>query len=425
MTDDVAPAQRALAGRLRDLRTALVPGRNVKQREVAEALGVSVALVSSWESETRPVVPPEERLTAYARFFATPRSVEGGQGALVHDLTTEEEQARRRLIDELVRLREEALADQGAAPRQRGALGGRFWHFPDGQPIRIITSKLSRRALTSQRAWPAGVHDTNDPAFETVPYADPWHPNYIDTLWDGDAPSTIELFGHIRAENPSSEVRFYTADKVAQNHLTGHVVVLGQGDTFQSEPYGPQAPLSWLIRRHNLPFRAHLPAGGDEEFDSEFVVSLGPDGAPTYYPERTEHAQSEVHRPVFLRDDSAAPGSRRLVNGYPQLEYDVAVLARMPNQLNLSATLTICAGVFSRGTYGAVRTLTDANLRTRNEQWLYDHVDPAEFWMLLQVPVFPGADGAETVTPDLERPFHRLRVVSRRRVGSDAVSPSR
>lgn len=407
MAEEPTSSQRALASRLRELRSGLRRDRPVIQRDVADALGVSVALVSSWESETRPTTPPEERLKSIAHFLATPRSVDGAP-RLVDDLTAAEETRRRTLIDELVGLRDLALADP-VPHRDRGALGGRFWHFPDGQPIRIITTKLSARVLTSTSARGADGGRT-DP----IPYADPWHPNYIDTLWDGDAPSTLELFGHIRAENPSAEVRVYTAEKVNQNHLTGHVVILGQGDTFQSEPKPhEQSPLDWLIRRHNLPWFADLPGSADPEYDSEFVVTLDEDGEPTHYPYRRS-PQEERHRPVFLRDVSGASRSRLLVNGYPQLEYDVALLARMPNELNLSATLTICSGIFSRGTYGAVRAFTDANLRTRNEQWLYEHADPADFWMFLQVPVFPGADGLETVTPDLERPFHRLRMSSRR-----------
>jgi transcriptional regulator with XRE-family HTH domain len=408
MAEEPTPSQRALASRLRELRQTLRPDRVVLQREVADALGVSVALVSSWESERNPVVPPEERLKGFAQFFATPRSVDDG-GRLVEDLTGDEESRRRSLIDDLVRLREEALSDAVPGRRERGALGGRFWHFPDGQPIRIITSRLSRRALTSP-----GARANDGDGTEPVPYADGWHPNFIDTLWDGDAPSTLELFGHIRAENPSSEVRFYTADKVTQNALTGHVVVLGQGDEFRPKvAWDDRGAMQWLIRRHSLPWLARLPVGGDEEFDSEFVVTLDDEGEPTHFP-LGNHSREEVHRPVFLRDVSGSSRSRLLVHGYPQLEYDVAVLARMPNQLNLSATVTVCSGIFSRGTYGAVRAFTDANLRTRNEEWLYAHVDPTDFWMFLQVPVFPGADGAETVTPDLERPFHRLRVSSRR-----------
>ena len=117
MAEEPTPSQKALASRLRELRQTLLRDRVVLQREVADALGVSVALVSSWESERNPVVPPEERLKGFAQFFATARSVDGEKGRLLDDLTGEEETLRRGLIDELVRLREEALSDP--APSRR------------------------------------------------------------------------------------------------------------------------------------------------------------------------------------------------------------------------------------------------------------------------------------------------------------------
>ncbi len=400
MVDEVTPAQHKLAARLRGLRQDLLPGRTVVQREIADALGVSVALVSSWESQTNPAVPAEDRLVAYARFFATPRSADEG---LVQDLTAEEEKRRRDLIDELVRLREEALADSTAGTRQTGALGGRFWYFPDGQPIRITTTRVSSRSLTSLSA--------RDAAGDPIPYADPWHPNYVQSLWDGDRDATIELFGHIRAENPSGDVRFLTANQVTHNDLTGHVVILGQGGTFEG---GGSQTLDYMVRRQEWPWAARIADGGDSEYDSELVVTLDAKGEPTFVPTGAEPQAEEVHRPVFLLEDDA-PRTRKRVNGWPQLEYDVAVLARTRNALNRTATVSVCSGLFSRGTYGAVRALTDSHLRTINEHWLYEHVDPEDFWMIIQVPVFPTVDGAETVTPDLGRPFHRLRVATRER----------
>ena len=49
---------------------------------------------------------------------------------------------------------------------------------------------------------------------------------------------------------------------------------------------------------------------------------------------------------------------------------DVGLLARVPNPLNTSRTLTICNGIHSRGVYGAVRTLTDTQLRDGNERYI-------------------------------------------------------
>lgn len=125
-----------------------------------------------------------------------------------------------------------------------------------------------------------------------------------------------------------------------------------------------------------------------------------------------------MFRPRFRRDMSL-PGRPWLTeNGLPSLEYDVALLARRPNQFNLATTVTVCMGVFSRGTYGAVRALTDASLRSRNEEFLLEHFpDLNNFWVLFYVPVFSGLHRLDTMTPDLERPFHRLRS-SRRSSGN-------
>src|SRR5215212_1880621 len=137
-----AHSHAALAQRLRELRTQWPPVV-VTQRQLADALGVSVPLISSWESTTTPAVPSEGWLQAYARFFATQRSIDGEKPRLLElrELTDEEEQGRRALVDELVELRE-ATTRPPSERLQTGALGGRFYYFPDGQPVRIIYSKL-------------------------------------------------------------------------------------------------------------------------------------------------------------------------------------------------------------------------------------------------------------------------------------------
>src|SRR3954447_4717786 len=131
----------ALQVRLRQLRNDW----GVTQRQLSDALNLSGALLSSWENGRE--VPPEERLKGYARFFATRRSLQSRPPALIptEDLTDAEERARGELINELVRLREEALDGPAGRPRQTGALGGRFWYFPDGQRITVLCQPLSRR----------------------------------------------------------------------------------------------------------------------------------------------------------------------------------------------------------------------------------------------------------------------------------------
>lgn len=390
-----AEASRRLANRLRELRTHSA-GVSCTQGQLANAIGASSPLVSAWENAN--AVPPEERLKAYARVFASSRvltaAVESSSTEI--ELSADEEHRRRELVDELINLREEALARPVAEPA--GGLGGRFWYFPGAKRIRIITTRFWASAL------------------DGIPYANPWHPNYLQTLWDADHDASLELFGHLRAENPTADVRFLDAESATSDDLTSHIIILGQGDSLlasrhASPPDGDhrQTVLEYLARRLELPFGTRLREGGDREFDSEFVVTVDESGNPRYYPYMKDPAKIEIYRPVFLRDEGAPGRPRRMVGGYPQLEYDVAVLARMPNALNLATTVTICSGIFSRGTYGAVRALTDVNMRARNEAYLRQHLDVDNFWLLLQVPVFSGPEGAETLTPDLQCPLHRLR----------------
>src|SRR4051794_20706812 len=127
-----------LAARLRELRAHGLP-KPVTQGQLAKSLGVSNPTISAWENGTQ--LPPEDRLRSLASFFATPRSLEGGGLIDVGALTKDEENTRRRLIDELVELRDLHAAPTGR--RQTGALGGRFSPSPDGLPVRIIGSRLS------------------------------------------------------------------------------------------------------------------------------------------------------------------------------------------------------------------------------------------------------------------------------------------
>src|SRR5690242_1991439 len=90
------PGVLRLAQRLRELREQTWPEAGLTQAALALAFScegrLSSATVSSWESLTLPKVPPRSRLIAYARFFATRRSLEGDSPHLVPaaELTAEE-----------------------------------------------------------------------------------------------------------------------------------------------------------------------------------------------------------------------------------------------------------------------------------------------------------------------------------------------
>ena len=99
-----------LARTLRELRESEWPGVELTQAQLAKALSadsrVASATLSSWESLTNPKTPTASRLTSYARFFATRRSVEGKEPRLLaeKDLTADELERFRELEAELLGL---------------------------------------------------------------------------------------------------------------------------------------------------------------------------------------------------------------------------------------------------------------------------------------------------------------------------------
>ena len=377
-------ARGRLAERLRALRVQGWPGRPVTQRQIAQALGASPPLVSSWESPISGAVPPVERLHAYARFFATERSVVTDPARLVDlsELSDEEEDCRTTLLKELLALRAEALGAQAQARRAAS-----FWHFPDGQPVRVISTVLAAGGVKSD-------------------YSDPWHPNHIASMRFSDIDAVLELYGQIRADNPDSDVACLGADEVTAQTFAAHVVLLGGGDDPTTPVAGNPASgsadlLTYYRRRLSLPVSVRLPDGGDIEYDREYVVSVDEDGVPDY-----DGTRRRPYRAQYLVNRD---GSRRLgPTGRPLLEYDVALIARQPHELHLSTTVTICSGLFSRGTHGAVRAFTDPVLSQQNQQRLNRLVDPERFWMLMYVPVFQAITGQQTLTPDLTRSMHVL-----------------
>jgi hypothetical protein len=79
------------------------------------------------------------------------------------------------------------------------------------------------------------------------------------------------------------------------------------------------------------------------------------------------------------------------------LSQDVGLLARTPNPLNSSRTLTICNGIHSRGVYGTVRSLTDTHLRDANERYISANFgNSTSFAILMSVMVINN----KVMTPD-------------------------
>jgi transcriptional regulator with XRE-family HTH domain len=334
-----SPVLQQLAQRLRELRENQWSER-LTQAALAEAFGdVAAATVSSWENTAAPKLPPPERLKAYAQFFATHRSIEGETPALLSvDTFSEEEQAaRKELEDELLALREEATRKPA---HQADVTARRSWRFPDTGPLTIVCAQL--------------------PADQTSVFADPADPNYMELQSFADLDALVELFGHVRAENPHMEVHYRAADKVVADDLSGHLVLLGG--------------IAWNEVTQRL----------SEMMPVLPVDQIQDDAVPT--------------GEIFTVDD----GKRKFLpkwrdDAHKILTEDVGLLVRAPNPLNSSRALFICNGIHSRGVLGAVRSLTDVRLRESNERYIAENfADSDSYAILMRVPVIE----AEALTPN-------------------------
>ena len=352
-----------LARRLRALREERWPGKKVMQAQLAAALGedgrrsVSVPLISSWESQTNPKVPPESRVQDIATFFASPRSFDGHVGRLLSpdEMTVQERAAKESLLAELTRLRDEALGaavtsqprttTPGVGQEIAQSLSAGPYRFEPGQYITIVSAQLPPDML------------------QKMPYTDPSDPDFIDLYRYSELDSLLELFGHLRATNPTSRVEFRAAEQLSADDYTGHLISLGGVD--------------WNLATTSILDRLQLPVTQVANWDK-------PDGA---YFEVTEADGRKIeHRPLLKEAD-----------GRPILREDVALFARAVSPFNRKRFVTICNGMYGRGTYGAVRALTDERFRDRNAEYLRDTFGDSEaFCILTRVPV----QAVRTLTPD-------------------------
>lgn len=344
------PANLELAQRLRLLRQRRWPDVRLTQAALASALGgegtLASATVASWESTTSPKLPPRERMVAYARFFATRRSVEPEPRLLpVESLTAEEQAAYEELSTELLGLR-----DAARKPSAGGAVATRrSWHFPNTGPATLVCAQLPKK--------------------ETGSLADPADPNYTELLSFADLDALVELHGHIRAENPAMDVFYKDAPNVVPDDLSGHVILLGG--------------IAWndITKRMSEMTRIPVTQVSDPSVISGEIFVVEIDGKEQQFLPRWGDAE------------------------HTALVEDVGLLVRVPNPLNSSRTLTICNGIHSRGVYGAVRSLTDARLREFNEHYISTHFTNTDsFVILMRVQVIEG----QAMTPDLNIPGNVL-----------------
>lgn len=336
------PAALKLASRLKQLREQW-PRLTQDKLAIAfsEEESLSSAAVSSWESLKSPKVPPVHRVRAYARFFCSTRSVQGNPKLLSFDeLTQDEKKAYKELEAELLRLRSAA---SGKLPVEERTFG-RSWLFREGDRVTFVCAQLPDAMIGS--------------------FGDPGSPNYTVLQTYADIDALVELFGHIRAENPTATVHFKTAPEVESDDLTGHLILLGG--------------VVWNEITERLSEMAKLPIRqvNDVLESGEIFVAKVEGEERQFWPRWTGESKK-----VLMED--------------------VGLLARVPNPLNASRTLTICNGIHSHGVYGAVRTLTDEALREGNERYISANFgDARSFAILMSVKVIKN----KATTPDFNSP---------------------
>lgn len=277
-SDQPGPAATRLAERLRDLREgAPVP---LTQSDLGQALAdakgaVGPAAISSWENPASGRLAPLARLDAYARLFCTPRSFDGGVRLLADtELTPDERTVLARLKEELVGLREIAVARQGTWSGEAQSM----WHFPDGSRITLVCSRL--------------------PPDRRPPSADPDFLNYVRFSDLADLDALIEIYGAIRAYNPDSRVVIMAAQDLTQRDIANHLVLVG-GLTW--ETVNPS-----FSRIFPIPIQAGDPA------DRGAIVVNDPDNGEREYEYQTVNGKLVEDVGFFARGENPSAPRRTL-----------------------------------------------------------------------------------------------------------------
>lgn len=367
-----------LAQRLRSLRENQWPHHGITQAQLAEVFGgrkpLSVPLISSWESLTNPKTPPPSRLEAYARFFATERSLNEGSARLLEldDLTPVERQRRDQLLDELTALREAAVGSGSvvALPPRAGAQpDGGLLHFPADQDITVVCGQMPEDVRPDRY------------------YTDPNDPDYEEFFSYADPRALLELYGYLCAVNPTNQVNYRISQRMTTDDYSTNLVLIGGVDWNDATRD--------LFERVTIPIRQLTRRDIDDDTGTFEVTEGG----------KTKLFHSTV----------------RDVGGQRQLVDDVVHFYRGPNPYNAMRTVTFFNGNYSRGTLGAVRALIDPKFRDRNDEYRRNRFAGSDqFSVLTRVPIVNG----RVITPDWTVRRYRLHEWPGVEVGGAAGSPT-
>jgi DNA-binding XRE family transcriptional regulator len=197
---------------------------------------------------------------------------------------------------------------------------------------------------------------------ERIPYSNPDDPHYTELSGYADKDSLVELNGHIQRLNPDAPVRIRAPSLLAAGHYHTHLVAVGGTD--------------WNALTRTALATLGLPVRQVADWD----IDLG------QYFEADEHSITARHLPVLEK-----------TGGRATLREDVALFARAASPFSQGCTITICCGMYARGTFGVTRAVTDESVRDRNIRFLHSRFrDNDTYCLLTRIPVVDG----QSVPPD-------------------------
>jgi hypothetical protein len=227
-----------------------------------------------------------------------------------------------------------------------------IWRFPPGEPVMITCGRIPESMVNNFSA------------------SDPRDPDYVDLLTYTDPDTLVHLFGHIRALNPEHEVKFATTSDLQPTDYSSHLVVIGGSD------------FNMLTRDMFSTLR--LPVKMSPRIPETDWLGL----------EVADGERTQRFSPV-LGDDY---GSRIL-------HEDVILFFRGLNPVDPRRTITICAGMYARGTLAAAQCLTDPVLGPANQAYLHRTVGAnLHFGFVARALVLNGM----VAPPNLTNPGRRL-----------------